>query len=216
MYSELMSSKDSQMHEAVTAIAATGVSPLVRIPANEPWMVKRALDSGAHGLVVPLIYSVDDAKRLVSSAKFPPWGSRGFGSPFSTQTFSNDDLATYLQKANDALLTIVQIETKAALDCVQEIAAVPGVDCLLIGPFDLGNNIGRPILGDMHPELQDAIRSIKDAAHAEGKKVGIYCTSAEHAKRCADAGFDIISIANDRGALVDYFSQTLAVASGNL
>ncbi|KAJ4296530.1 hypothetical protein N0V90_006575 [Kalmusia sp. IMI 367209] len=205
---------DGQMHEAVNAISATGVSPLVRIAANETWMVKRALDSGAHGIVVPLIYTVDDAKRLVSAAKFPPQGSRGFGSPFSTQAFSNDTLTTYLQNANDALLTIVQIETKSALECVQEIAAVPGVDCLLIGPFDLGNNIGRPILGEMHQELKDAIERIKEAAHKEGKKVGIYCTSAEQAKSCAERGFDLISIANDRGAITDYFSQTLAIAGG--
>ena len=65
---------DSQMHEAVTAIAHAGVSPLVRIAANEAWMVKRALDCGAHGVVVPLIYTVDDARLLVSSAKFPPQG----------------------------------------------------------------------------------------------------------------------------------------------
>jgi hypothetical protein len=65
---------DSQMHEAVTAIAHAGVSPLVRIAANEAWMVKRALDCGAHGVIVPLIYTVDDAKHLVSSAKFPPQG----------------------------------------------------------------------------------------------------------------------------------------------
>lgn len=200
------------MHEAVNAIASTGVSPLVRIPTHEPHYVKRALDSGAHAIVVPLIYTVYDAQELVSAAKFPPQGSRGFGSPFSTQTFNNEDLTTYLQNANAALLTIVQIETKSALEQVREIAAVEGVDCLLIGPFDLGNNIGRPILGEMHQELKDAIEKIKEAAHAEGKKVGIYCTSPEDAKDCASRGFDLISIANDRGALTEYFSQTLRVA----
>jgi 4-hydroxy-2-oxoheptanedioate aldolase len=134
---------DSQMHEAVTAIAHAGVSPLVRIASNEAWMVKRALDCGAHGVIVPLIYTVEDAKRLVSSAKFPPKGTRGFGSPLPVQCFNNEPLSYYLQHANSTLLTIVQIETKCALDHVRDIAALPGVDCLLIGPFDLGNNIGR-------------------------------------------------------------------------
>ncbi|KAJ4354497.1 uncharacterized protein N0V89_006234 [Didymosphaeria variabile] len=204
---------DGQMHEAINAIASSKVSPLVRIPANEPHYVKRALDAGAHGIVVPLIYTVYDAQELVSSAKFPPQGTRGFGSPFSTQTFNNEDLPTYLQNANGALITIVQIETKEALKQVSEIAAVDGVDCLLIGPFDLGNNIGRPILGEMHQELKDAIENIKEAAHTAGKKVGIYCTSPEDAKDCAQRGFDFISIANDRGAITEYFSQTLKVAS---
>lgn len=206
---------DGQMHEAVAAIAATGVSPIVRIAANEAWMVKRALDAGAHGIVVPLIYTVDDAKRLVASAKFPPQGQRGFGSPFSPQTFTNEPMTHYLQHANSSLLTIVQIETASALASVREIAAIPGVDCLLIGPFDLGNNIGRPILeAEMHDELKSAIEKIKEAAHDEGKKVGIYCTSGEQARMFAGQGFDMISIAADMIAIPLYFSQTLAVASG--
>jgi 4-hydroxy-2-oxoheptanedioate aldolase len=175
-----------------------------------------ALDAGAHGIVVPLIYTVDDAKRLVSSAKFPPEGYRGFGSPFSPQTFTNEPMAHYLENANNALQIILQIETKAALESVQEIAALPGVDCLLVGPFDLGNNIGRPVFGEMHQELKDAIEKIKEAAHKKGKKVGIYCTNGEQAKEYAELGFDMISIAADVLAVQAYFSQTLAVASGKV
>lgn len=205
---------DASMHETVNAIASAGVSPIVRIVANEPHYIKRALDAGAHGVVIPLIHSAYDAQEAVSAAKFPPQGTRGFGSPFSTQTFNNEDLPTYLTHANAALLTIVQIETKDALAQVEDIAAVEGVDCLLIGPFDLGNAIGRPVLGEMHEELKGAIERIKEAGHAKGKKVGIYCTSAEDARRCAERGFELVSIANDRGALTEYFSQTLRVARG--
>lgn len=97
---------------------------------------------------------------------------------------------------------------------MEDIAAVEGVDCLLVGPFDLGNSIGRPILGEMHEELREAIERIKAAAKGESKKVGIYCTSAEEARECAERGFDLISIASDRGALTDYFGRTLRVARG--
>lgn len=127
---------DWQMHESVAAIAAIGVSPIVRIAANEGWMVKRrwffamsmeclltpligALDSGAHGIVVPLLYTADDARRLVESAKFPPVGRRGFGSPFAMGSTGNVTGIEYLQQANEALLTIVQIETKEALENVR-------------------------------------------------------------------------------------------------
>lgn len=126
------------MHEAVGAIAATGVSPIVRITANEGWMVKRgsirpvasvyanvrgigALDAGAHGVLVPLLYTADDARRLVEAAKFPPVGKRGFGSPFAMGSTGNVTGLEYLQQANDALLTIVQIETKEALENVYSI-----------------------------------------------------------------------------------------------
>lgn len=208
---------DSQMHEAVTAIAHAGVSPLVRIASNEPWMVKRALDCGAHGVIVPLIYTVADAQKLVSSAKFPPQGARGFGSPLPTQCFNNEPLTYYLQHANSTLLTIVQIETASALEHVREIAALPGVDCLFIGPFDLGNNIGHPILtSKMAPELGDAIEKIKEAAHAEGKKVAMYCNSGEDARRYAERGFDMVSVLTDQMGITGAFQQSLGVASGKL
>jgi 4-hydroxy-2-oxoheptanedioate aldolase len=109
------------MHESVQAIASCGVSPIVRIPANEGWMVKRVLDAGAHGVLVPLLYTADDARKLVQTAKFPPVGGRGFGSPFSMGAFDtqgNLSQLEYLQNANSNLITAVQIETKEALENV--------------------------------------------------------------------------------------------------
>lgn len=119
------------MHESVHAVASTGVSPIVRIPANEGWMVKRALDAGAHGIIVPLLYTVEDAKKLVESSKFPPKGRRGFGSPFSMGAFDNSGNLSgfdYMNAANENLLNIVQIETKEAFENVEEIAKVDGID----------------------------------------------------------------------------------------
>lgn len=90
-------------------------------------------------ILVPLLRTVEEAKALVQSAKFPPMGKRGFGSPIAMERFKPAPSFTeYLQQANDALLTMVQIETKEALEAVEEIAAVEGVDVLFIGPFDLG------------------------------------------------------------------------------
>jgi len=112
------------MHESVHAVASCGASPIVRIPGNEAWMVKRALDAGAHGIIVPLLDTVDDAKKLVQAAKFPPVGKRGFGSPFSMGAFdAKGDLSgfDYMTNANDNLLTVVQIETKSALENVCDI-----------------------------------------------------------------------------------------------
>lgn len=97
------------------------------------------MDAGAHGVLVPLLYTVEDAERLVLAAKFPPQGKRGFGSPFPMERFHPSlGSSEYLSQANDALLTIVQIETQEALNSVDAIAAVPGIDVLFVGPFDLG------------------------------------------------------------------------------
>ncbi|MCJ1312444.1 hypothetical protein MMC25_006118 [Agyrium rufum] len=207
---------DGAMHEAVAAIAGCGVSPVVRIAANEAWMVKRALDTGAHGIIVPLLYTADDARRLVLSAKFPPQGQRGFGSPVAHFNFGIQSMTDYLQQANDSLVTIVQIETKEALANVDEIAKVPGIDVLLVGPFDLGNNIGHPILdGTMHEDLKKAIATIHKASKENGKRTGIYCTSGDQARQFADQGFHMISVAADVIALPAYFGNALSSAKGS-
>ncbi|KAH6719195.1 Pyruvate/Phosphoenolpyruvate kinase-like domain-containing protein [Leptodontidium sp. MPI-SDFR-AT-0119] len=207
---------DAAMHEAVPAIAACGVSPIVRIPDNQGFMVKRALDSGAHGVLVPLLYTVEDAQKLVKSAKFPPVGQRGFGSPFPHERFDPALGSTdYLQQANDAILVMVQIETKEALDNVDAIAAVPGIDVLFIGPFDLGNNIGHPIVnGVMHDDLHAAIKKILEASRKVGKKAGIFCTSGEQSKGYADMGFDMISVATDVLILQASVTASLYTAKG--
>jgi 4-hydroxy-2-oxoheptanedioate aldolase len=124
-------------------------------------------------------------------------------------------ISAYLQQANDSLVTIVQIETREALENVDEIASINGIDVLLIGPFDLGNNIGHPILdGTMHAELESAIAKIHEAAKKNGKSTGIYCTSGEQGKFYADKGFHMISVAADMIAIPAYFSETLAKAKG--
>lgn len=165
-------------------------------------------------VLAPLIRTVDEVKDFVASAKFPPEGRRGFGSPFAMQAF--DPLPTmteYLQQANASLLTMVQIETQEALDAVDEIA--PLVDVLFIGPFDLGNNIGKPVInGRMDPELDDAIARILEATKRAGTRCGIYCTSGEQAKHYSDMGFHMITVATDITSLSAVMADTLAIAKG--
>jgi 4-hydroxy-2-oxoheptanedioate aldolase len=167
-------------------------------------------------ILVPLIRTVDEVRSLVISAKFPPEGRRGFGSPFAMQNFDPMPTMTeYLQQANSSLLTMVQIETQEALDSVEEIA--PLVDVLFIGPFDLGNNIGHPIInGNMDPELNDAIARILKATKQADKRCGIYCTSGEQAKFYSDMGFHMVSVATDYTALQAAMADALAIAKGEV
>ncbi|KAL8783173.1 MAG: hypothetical protein Q9213_004802 [Squamulea squamosa] len=209
---------DGAMHEAVAAIASCGVSPVVRIAANESWMVKRALDSG--GICFPtssnLHRSTDDAEQLVRSAKFPPAGQRGFGSPFAMERFGGVSQTEYLKQANDSLITIVQIETRDALQNAEKIAKVPGIDVLFCGPFDLGNNIGHPILeGTMHDELKKAITKIQRAAKQNNKASGIYATSGDQAREYADQGFQMISCATDAPSLASSMQSAVTSARGS-
>ncbi|KAI8199463.1 4-hydroxy-2-oxo-heptane-1,7-dioate aldolase [Colletotrichum sp. SAR 10_70] len=185
-------------------------------------------------ILVPLLRTPQEAKDLVQSAKFPPWGRRGFGSPLAMERFNPAPTMTeYLQQANDSLLTMVQIETQEALNSVEDIAAVEGIDVLFIGPFDLGqserhgyqsrdesnrvagNNIGHPVInGVIKKELSDAIDRILEATHKAGKKAGIFCTSGEQSKFFGDKGFDMISVATDYTALQYTLAESLSIARG--
>lgn len=110
---------------------------------------------------------------------------------------------------------MVQIETQEALDVVEEIAAVPGIDVLFIGPFDLGNNIGHPIInGVMHDNLNAAMDRIHKAAQDSGKRTGIFCTSGDQAKQFADRGFDMISVATDALILPAAVAGAVKTAQG--
>lgn len=177
-------------------------------------MVKRALDTGAHGVLVPLLRTVQEAKDLVQASKFPPWGKRGFGSPYSAKQFGRTiSSADYLEQANESVLTMVQIETKEALEAVDEIAAVEGIDVLFVGPFDLGNNIGHRITAEGIPQqLEEALLKIQAAAKKAGKKSGIYTLDPEHAKTCRKQGFDMVHIVTDYMGIEEIAKQSLTVA----
>ncbi|KAM0549859.1 hypothetical protein ACHAPJ_009106 [Fusarium lateritium] len=167
-------------------------------------------------IIVPMLRTPGDAREVVRLAKFPPFGVRGFGSPLAPERFNPcPSLMDYYKFANDVLLTIIQIETREALDSISEIASVEGVDVLFVGPFDLGNNIGHPIVGGvMDQELEEAIAKVLSAGKAAGKKVGIYCSSGEQARTYRDQGFDMMNVLTDYSALRFAASEQFSIASG--
>ncbi|KAL2686791.1 hypothetical protein Neosp_004333 [[Neocosmospora] mangrovei] len=175
-----------------------------------------ALDSGAHGIIVPLVRTVEEAQQLVLDAKFPPLGRRGFGSLIALERFNpNPTLTQYLYQANDALVTIIQIETREAVESVEEIVAVDGIDALFIGPFDLGNNLGYPIQkGIIGPELKEALARILAATRRAGKKCGIYCKDAQQTREFAAQGYDMLVAATDYTALQAAVNGEVSLAKG--
>ena len=216
---------DEAMHESVAAIAACGVSPVVRVPEGQHWMIKRALDAGAHGIIVPLLTSAEDARNVARFSNFPPQGNRGLGSALSMEKFVSGrtgevkevSMADYYRDANASTVVCVQIETASALAQVDDIAKVDGIDVLFIGPTDLGNSIGHPSIlnGGKHaPELDDAIAKINKAAKDAGKWSGIWQGSGEAAKHYAGQGFNMVNAANDMAVLKQHFAGNIATARG--
>ncbi|KAH7150178.1 Pyruvate/Phosphoenolpyruvate kinase-like domain-containing protein [Dactylonectria estremocensis] len=202
---------DKDYYELSTAIASEGASPIIRVPWHEEWMIKRALDAGAHGVLLPMCHSAEDAKRIVSYSKYPPLGSRGYGPMFSPHSLPGVAGGQYDDGADQSLLVMVQIESRSGVENVEAIAKTEGLDVLLIGPFDLAKQMGVVRGGEEH---EAAIQKILKASHDAGKKAAIFCSNGSQALTRAEQGFDMVSIITDLGAVEEGITQTLQAASG--
>jgi 2-keto-3-deoxy-L-rhamnonate aldolase RhmA len=157
--------------QIATGALDAGIAPLVRIPHGELAMATRALDNGALGVVVPHVDTADEARALVKALKFPPLGSRSIGGSAAQLGFRIADLPRSTAALNEALLTVVMIETATALANVHEIAAVPGIDVLLIGTNDLCADLAiHAQFG--HPRIIQAYRELVAACNEHGKWAG--------------------------------------------
>ncbi|CAG8249888.1 unnamed protein product [Penicillium olsonii] len=203
---------DSHYYELNNAIGHEGASPIVRVPWSEEWMIKRALDAGAHGIMTPMCHSAEDAAKVVSYCKYPPVGSRGFGPMFAPHAFPGVKPEDYNEKTHNDILVVVQIESRPGVENVEKIAAVEGLDVLFIGPFDLAKQMRVTHGGQEH---EAAIQRILDAARAAGKKAAIFCSGGDDALRRTQQGFDMVSINTDVAVFGDGMLRELALAKGD-
>lgn len=158
------------MFQMVQVIDLHGVSPLVRVGANDPLLIKRALDSGAHGVVVPMVNSAAEARQAVESAMYPPRGRRGVG--LSRAQGYGTGFPEYKAWAEDHTVVIVQIEHIKAVEHLGEILAVEGVDGFIVGPYDLSGSLGHPGAFE-HPEVKAALAKVQEHVR-EGRVCGGY------------------------------------------
>lgn len=202
--------------EMIRAIDLAGITPIVRVPWNEPGIVGRMLDAGAMGIVAPMVNSVDEARRLVESCLYPPLGRRSLG---PVRVGARDGMG-YVPGANARIAVIPMIETVEALAVVEDIAAVPGVDALFVGPFDLSFSLGLPPGdNDGKPAFDAAITRINAAARARGIATAVLSNPAVAPLRAAQ-GFRMISVLTDNAALAAAAQTSLAttraaIAEGN-
>lgn len=188
------------MTAMVAAIAAAGRAPIVRVAHGGVENLKRALDAGAWGVIAPMIESAEQAAAVVAAAKYPPAGKRSFGSAWAGLTFGWS-MAEYRQQANAATLAFAQIESAEAVDRLAEIASVPGLDGLFVGPVDLAISLGLDPAPE-NPALQAALTEVVAAARANGLVAGIYCSGAEAAEQRIREGFTLVNVATDVMAML--------------
>ncbi|MDI3338975.1 MAG: aldolase/citrate lyase family protein [Sphaerobacter sp.] len=187
-----------------TAIAASDTAPMVRIPWNDPVWFKRVLDAGAWGVVVPMVNSRAEAERAVAATRYPPLGTRSVGGGRHALSFDTT-AAEYYRHANDEILLVVQIEHIDAVERVDEILSVPGIDACFIGPNDLAASMGLGLgvsLEHDHPRLVEAIAHVRETAVACGVAPGIHCSHADGVNQRLAEGFRFCGMASELRYLV--------------
>lgn len=201
-------------HSAMGMLMALGghdATPLVRIPWLDPAQAMRALDWGAHGLICPMVNTAEDARRLVSYVRYPPAGIRSSGPTRALVSAWPD----YQARANDEVICLAMVETAEAMQHLEEIVTVPGLDGVYIGPSDLtiSTTAGRlpPGLDRTEPEMTDQIRRIRESCHGAGIKVGIHCGTPEFAAAMVREGFDMVTISSDTGLLRAALQNAIAI-----
>jgi 4-hydroxy-2-oxoheptanedioate aldolase len=201
------------------AVAPYEVSPVVRPPSNDPVVIKRLLDFGAQTLLIPYVQSAEEAQRAVAAVRYPPDGVRGVSSLTRATGFGRN--SRYGREAADQICLLVQVETAAALEQLEAIAAVPGIDGIFIGPGDLAASLGR--IGEPgHPVVVAAIEDALRRLAALGKPSGILTADPVFARRCIELGcgftalgVDLAMLARGADALVrDFRTSSLCLSVG--
>jgi 4-hydroxy-2-oxoheptanedioate aldolase len=191
----------------IQAILLGGSRPVVRVPWNEPGIIGKALDAGAEGVIVPMVNSPAEAEAVVVAARYPPRGARSFG-PTLVGMRTRDVVGS----SSTDIAVIPMIETRQALDAIDDILAVPGIDAIYVGPADLSLSLGLPPgNNDGAPAFDDALHRIVEACRRAGIVPGIHATG-ELAARRHGQGFRMITVSADLPAMRVAMGKDLAMA----
>lgn len=198
-------------------ISACGKVPLARVPWNTPENIKRVLDTGAYGVVVPLVNTRAEAEAVVSAARYAPLGNRSIGGQLSAANFETD-ASTYYTKANDEILVVVMLEQAKAVENADDILSVPGIDAFFVGPNDLHNSLGKPPAFESDaPEFLQAIDHLLAMGKKHGVPAGIHVADAAAAQRRQAQGFQFIAVASETGMMLQKaaeITKTLGLSGG--
>ena len=195
------------------AISTQATMPFVRVPWNEPSIIMKYLDAGAMGIIVPMIETKEDAERAVWAMRYPPMGMRSSG-PYRATLYAGPD---YQDKANEELALCVMIETPKALENVDAIARVPGIDALYIGPSDLSQALGLgPRYNADNPKHAEAVTKIRVAAEKAGVVPGVHTSGSALTNRYIKEGFKMILLTTDAGGVAKNAREELAAIKDSL
>ena len=186
----------------IQTIRLTDIVPLVRVPDNQYHLIARVLDAGARGVMIPRVETREQAEKAVQAVRYPPLGQRGLAVARGHNDYKRQDSIVFSQEANRENLVIVQIESKQAVECVDEIVSVPGVDIALIGPGDLSQSLGITLKMD-HPDMVAAIEKVIAACKRHDVIVGLHVGDLKALKYWSQNGILLLSGSSDLDILLD-------------
>jgi 2-keto-3-deoxy-L-rhamnonate aldolase RhmA len=192
----------------VMATKGTGSTPLVRVPGNDPALIKSVLDCGAEGIIVPMVCTADEARRAVAACLYPPQGVRGFG-PRRPSRYGRLSGPSFCRRLNEEMICILQIEHIDAIRQIDEIVAVPGISSLVIGPNDLSGSMGH--MGEpRHPEVVRSIEAVLESAGRRNLPVGIGMgADPKLANEWIEKGMRWVALGSDFALLLDAVQRAL-------
>jgi 4-hydroxy-2-oxoheptanedioate aldolase len=184
--------------QQLQAVARGTATPIVRPPWNDIVMIKRVLDIGAPSLLIPYVQNAEEARRAVAATRYPPEGVRGVTASGRAARYGR--VKDYLKTAHSELCLLVQVETRAALDQLEAIASIDGIDGVFIGPSDLAASLGH-VGNPQHPEVQAALQDAVRRLTAIGKPAGILTANEDEARRYIGWGYLFVAVGSDLGLL---------------
>ena len=188
--------------QSFSAIAAGGTAPLARVPWNTGENIKRVLDNGAWGIIVPMVNSRAEAELVVRSARYMPLGDRSVGGQLHAVAFDTDP-ATYYERANEEVLVVVMLEHVTGVEKADEILSVPGIDACFIGPNDLHKSMNKkPMFDSDDKEFVEAVNHVRVTAKKYGIASGIHVLDVATAQRRIAEGFQFMAIASEAGMML--------------
>ncbi|MCD4669193.1 MAG: 2,4-dihydroxyhept-2-ene-1,7-dioic acid aldolase [Actinomycetia bacterium] len=192
-----------------------GSVPIVRVRENNTLAVRQVLDAGAQGVIVPLVNSAEEAKKAVAAAKYPPEGIRGFA--FCRANNWGADFDRYTKTANEDVAVVVMIESRKAVENIDEILAVEGVDGVFIGPYDMSGSYG--ITGQTsHPMIKDACRVVVEACKRHNKSAGLHIVvpTDKSIEGAIEDGFTFIALGTDAVFLEESAQNVIQLAKSTV
>ncbi len=197
---------DAAMVTMLQAISTTATVPIVRVPWLEPAGIMKALDAGAYGVICPMVSTRDDAARLLAYTRYAPQGTRSFG-PVRALLYGGAD---YARHANDTVVAFAMIETAQALDNLDDILSVEGLEAIYIGPSDLSLSMGcKPVFDDVDPPVAQAIAHIAERCRAHGVQCGVHNGLPSVALARRALGFRFLTVSSDARLIAAGAQQVL-------